>query len=122
MPEEKKMRERLDFQQVLFEMLMTYMKDIHDLEMRSDDISMIEGVLNPYLDKKYTDAKEKIFSTYAAEIKKYGSDRYGKEISDNVVDMKKHALDAIFKELMNLARRKGLLPEEAISHIMGEEL
>jgi hypothetical protein len=119
MPEEKNlpMREKLDFQQVLFEMLMKYMREWHDLDMRSNNISGIEGTLNPYLDNKYREEKKKIFDEYAREMKKHGTDRYGKEISSNAADLKKDALDAIYKELMNLARRKGLLPEETIGGV-----
>jgi hypothetical protein len=115
------MREKLDFKQVLFEYMILFGKanDVDSVEMIT---RKIESTLSPYKDKTYTTEMEKLKTNFENDC----SNAYdGKSGKINVARVEQARWSAMFKKydfLMGLARRKGLLPEETVSHIMGEEL
>lgn len=115
------MREKMDFQEVLFQQMIEIMKNCHDPVMFEDSVTILEATLTPYLDNTYDEDHEKIIKKYNSIVKSC-YDRYNRQETNKVDGVKTGSIMEIYKALMRLARRKGLLPEEVISHIMGEEL
>lgn len=115
------MREKLDFQQVLFEYMILFGKalDIDSLELV---IRKIESTLSPYCDKTLTEQIRKLKEENELGHKR-AFDRYYNSVDLKAVENLRWGI--AFKKydsLMGLARRKGLLPEETITHVMGESL
>ena len=115
------MREKLDFQEVLFSMLIQTMKEIHHQDAYRNNVALIEVTLLPYHDKIYEDEIKKIDEGCALGIKKYAFDHQkGKEDAYARESIEQRRTINKLGALMKLSRRKGLLPEETITHVMGE--
>lgn len=117
------MRDKLDFQEVLFSMLIQTMKEIHHQDAYKNNVRLIETTLLPYHDQIYAAESKKIDEDTSSRIKKYAVD-YRRNREDSFIrdNIEQERTVSKLGALMKLARRKGLLPEETITHIMGEEM
>jgi hypothetical protein len=123
MEEKKPIREKLDYSQVLFEMMMQAMRDCHEPEAFSGDISLIDGILAPYYDDEYLKNRKEIEQSSNRKSNNDSIDyRSMREKPGMREKIRMDSNFSILKELMRLARRKGLLPLESISHVLGEPL
>lgn len=115
------MREKLDFQEVLFEYMILFGKanDVDSMEMIT---RKIESTLSPYKDKTYNAELEKLKTNFDFECSNAFDGKTGKMRVDLVEKARWATIFKKYDSLMGLARRKGLLPEETITHVMGEPL
>ena len=123
MVETAPMRDKIDLKTTLFNFMAKVMNDCHDVYALEDDISIFESTLAPYSDDIFEEDLTKIKDKYIIDIQDNAFDfKNGKENSNKAEKYRKEAIIQRYRAIMNLARRKGLLPEESISHVMGEEL
>ncbi len=115
------MREKLDFQEVLFEYMILFGKanDIDSIEMIT---RKIESTLSPYKDKTYNEGMVKLKTDFEHEYSNAFDGKSGKMNMARVEQARWSVAFTKYDFLMGLARRKGLLPEETITHVMGEPL
>ena len=115
------MREKLDFQQVLFEYMILFGKalDIDSLELV---IRKIESTLSPYKDKTFVAEVDRLKTKNENGNKGAYDRRIGAMDWGEVDKLRWGIAFEKYDALMGLARRKGLLPEETITHVMGEPL
>ncbi len=110
------MREKLDFQQVLFEYMILFGKalDVDSLELV---IRKIESTLSPYNDKTFREKIEELKQDYEKKLKKTFSHQYNSIDTNAVNELRWTIAFMKYDALMGLARRKGLLPEETIGGV-----
>jgi hypothetical protein len=109
-------RDKLDYGQVLFEMMLQTTRQNFNDRLFFNNVMLIDMTLCAYWDDMYFKDVEKL----EADMKKFGMENIDKNGKPEKPNQRTIALRK-YRILMNLARRKGLLPTENISHIMGEE-
>jgi hypothetical protein len=108
-------REKLDYSQVLFEMMMQAMRDCHEPPAFQNDINLIEGTLSPYGDEEHRKNMKEIRDSFRNRMNNEAMDyKDMREKPDTGMRIRMQENFAIYKELMRLARKKGLLPEEIL--------
>lgn len=116
-------KEKLDFGQVLFKHIIQTSEQAHDGNAYTTNVAVLEALLTPYLDKDYENAVNNIGSKQkqVLESMRNKHDPINPFSDISILRADVYASHMKLKELMLLARRKGLLPPEMVSHIMGED-
>ena len=116
------MKEKLEYADVLFSMLIQTQREIHDPEAYANNVELIETTLHPYKDTMFIEEMKKNDVYFAELAKTHGFDNQrGKSRPEVHAKIDKIRMVKKLECIMNLARRKGLLPEESVTHIMGDD-
>jgi len=116
--EEKKeqsyeVRDKLDFKQLLFLQILQMTRENHDPVMFEHNVGVLEMTLSPYFDSEYVEKVKPIDDRWH-EGKIKSQVKFAVFISRDLCEIK-------YKMLMQLARRKGLLPEEGTEYTFEED-
>jgi hypothetical protein len=118
MVEEKKeqsyeVRDKLDFKQLLFLQMLQLTKENHDPVAYEENLEVLEMTLSPYFDEEYRKKIDEIDTRWHERKTQVSNE--GKVFISRYFCGRKHKL------LMELARRKGLLPEEGTEYTFEED-
>lgn len=110
-------RDKLDYGTVLFEMILQTARQGHDVRAYYTNVNMIADTLMPYWDDDYNKSIKELEDEVEA-FKNGNFDKFGKAM----LPSQRQIAERKYRILMDLARRKALLPTENITHIMGDAI
>jgi hypothetical protein len=117
------MHDKIDYTQALFQFMIKTFNDCHNIDLYEEDVLQFEDSF-PYSenDGEYKKELNEIQKEYEKRLRTSFDNKTQKIIPHQMEHTRGYVAHARYRALIRSARRKGLLPEESVSHILGEEL